>query len=328
MRVSDGLRRLLPLACFGLLLVGPGAPAIASEPGRDAQSLMAAASARAQAEGKGVLLEFGGSPCIWCRKLDELLEPEPVGRIIGENYVVLKLSAFDSNESGETPGAQEAMNALGPTQPGVPFYVFLTADGRKVADWFGFPPNTEEVDKLLQAIAGAAPRLDDAQRKLITRSVRGRFRRWAREHHGFVSWGHLRAYLRAELIALVLLIIVGILASWFVRHRHGRRSIVVASVVAAPIIFAVAVMLAEGGRAVLAWAAFALLPMPFTLDSRVVPEIGARCVLALVQIPIYGLILQLGHNRGLLKRGVVVVGIVHIALVGGCMLLTRILHAS
>ncbi len=67
----------------------------AFDDGRDALKL-------AKDTNRRVLVEVGGSWCVWCKRFDQVIEENPDFRkILNDNFVVLKINVSDANENEE-----------------------------------------------------------------------------------------------------------------------------------------------------------------------------------------------------------------------------------
>ncbi len=170
-------RRWLVLGmCLASLLLASGNTVHALGP-MDTQSLLETAQKNAKAEGKVVLVAFGASWCKWCKAFDAFVEAQSVRQIIADNYVIVKLTVQERAEKKalETPGAQAAMNSWTKPFTALPYYVFLDAEGQKLADSkampdgsnFGFPATKQEIEAFLQVLDRTAPRLSKAQREKV-----------------------------------------------------------------------------------------------------------------------------------------------------------------
>src|SRR5262249_5571732 len=97
--------------------------------------------------------------------------------IVAANYVVVNLTVEerDDKKSLETPGGEDKKTAWGGGKSGLPFYVFLDAAGRKIADSnaladgsnIGFPATREEIAAFLSVIDKTARHLSRADRKTL-----------------------------------------------------------------------------------------------------------------------------------------------------------------
>ena len=166
----------LLIAMAGVPRGGVARPLAASGPSAD--TLVSQGVARARAEGKAVLIEFGASWCTWCRRFEAFVASPEVGRIVQNNYVIVNLTVQEREEKKalETPGGDARMRQWGGENAGLPFYVFLDGTGRKVADSkampdganIGFPGTAKEADAFMALIAKTAPRLRATDRQQIS----------------------------------------------------------------------------------------------------------------------------------------------------------------
>jgi thiol:disulfide interchange protein len=168
------------LACAAMLVPVPGdelrAQAV-SQIAPPADSLVSAALKTAQAGHKVVLIEFGASWCTWCKTFDAFVHAPQVERIIADNYAIVNVTVRenDAKKFLENPGGQEAMNNWGGAKSGLPFYVFLNAAGKKIADSnampdgtnIGFPGNAKELQMFVDLIDRTAPSLGKIERAKI-----------------------------------------------------------------------------------------------------------------------------------------------------------------
>ena len=163
------------LATMLAVLVGNelgAAPLNQSPPAAD--SVVSSALKTAQSEHKVLLIEFGASWCTWCEKFKAFVQAPEVRQIIANNYVVVNLTVHEADDKKalETPGGLEAMDRWGGAKSGLPFYVFLDATGKKIADSnampdgtnIGFPATAEELQRFVGVIDRTAPRLSTADR--------------------------------------------------------------------------------------------------------------------------------------------------------------------
>src|SRR5688572_11019957 len=87
-RVLGGAAALLPVSWT--------APALAADPSAPtAAELLARERALAAAEGKGVLIEFFASWCVWCTPMDALINDDAVASILAPRYRVLRLRVLE-----------------------------------------------------------------------------------------------------------------------------------------------------------------------------------------------------------------------------------------
>ena len=116
----------------------------------EAAKVRDAALARAKAEGKLVFLHFGAPWCGWCHKLEGWMEREKVAPLLAREFVDLKIDT--DRMTGGAELLKELRIAAGlKEQGGIPWFVFLDAEGRVLTTSegpkgnTGFPYADEEV---------------------------------------------------------------------------------------------------------------------------------------------------------------------------------------
>lgn len=139
-----------------------------------ASAIVAAALKTATADRKVVLIEFGASWCTWCRRFDAFVHAPEVASIVAANYIVVNLvvQERDDKKPLENPGGQDLMDTWGGAKSGLPFYVFLDAAGKKMANSnampdggnIGFPGTAKEVAAFLGLVDKTAPRVSKGER--------------------------------------------------------------------------------------------------------------------------------------------------------------------
>lgn len=80
-----------------------------------------AAQARAKAEGKRVLVQFGGNWCVFCQALDELIEHDATLKGLKAQYVAIHIDAANAEDLNQRWGK--------PFDHGFPVLVVVDADG-------------------------------------------------------------------------------------------------------------------------------------------------------------------------------------------------------
>jgi thioredoxin-related protein len=99
------------------------------DPQVDAAVDIAAALETATKEQKNVLLMFGANWCIWCHRLHETLQTDPlVAAELKENYVVVMVDVNTRN--GTKRNADVNTRYGNPIQFGLPVLVVLDAEGK------------------------------------------------------------------------------------------------------------------------------------------------------------------------------------------------------
>jgi thiol:disulfide interchange protein len=175
------IQRLAIVIVFLWSAIGPGvssgvqAQTVSDVP--TAEALLSAAMKTAKAENKIVFVEFRASWCQWCKRLDAMLTGPEFNALVADNFVLVNLTVQESDDKKalENPGAQDLMTAN--NGAGLPFFMFLNSDGKKLADSMvmpdnaniGYPVTPEEIQAFNGLLEKTAPRLNNDQRRAIVR---------------------------------------------------------------------------------------------------------------------------------------------------------------
>jgi thiol:disulfide interchange protein len=97
----------------------------------DGDKQIADALAIAKRDNKRVLLQFGADWCIWCHKLHDLFETDPlVGKRLESEYVLVLIDIDEVD--GKKHNADVDLRYGRPTKNGLPTLVVLDADGKQL----------------------------------------------------------------------------------------------------------------------------------------------------------------------------------------------------
>lgn len=113
---------------IGLLSLGLSAQESVKiyNPAADAKAEIAAAVAKAYAEGKHVFLQVGGNWCPWCLKFHKMVEEDAkLDSLVKANYIVVKVNYSKEKNN------HEVLSTLGyPQRFGFPVFVILDEKGK------------------------------------------------------------------------------------------------------------------------------------------------------------------------------------------------------
>ncbi|MEQ1759119.1 MAG: thioredoxin family protein [Vicinamibacterales bacterium] len=161
------------IVVFALAL--PGSTSAQTPPA--ASDVVATAVAKAKAENKAVLIEFGASWCTWCRNFEAFVKSPDAGPILAEHFVIVNLTVRERDDKKvlEHPGGNGLMDGWGGAMSGLPFYVFLNGAGGKVADSnampdgtnIGFPAVPDEIRAFIALMDKAVPALPAVHRDTL-----------------------------------------------------------------------------------------------------------------------------------------------------------------
>jgi len=98
-----------------------------------AEQVLASAKSEAVAQHKLIFLTFGAYWCPPCRQMETFLDDREIRQILEKYFVLVSLHVFE--ERGKhpelnNPGAAKLVADFGGESGGVPFLVFLDAQGR------------------------------------------------------------------------------------------------------------------------------------------------------------------------------------------------------
>ena len=137
-----------------------------------ADSILKTSYKEAEVSNKNVFLIFHASWCGWCKRLEKAMQSDELKRIFENNFIITHLDVLehgDKIKELENPGGNEVMKNFGGEKSGLPFYVFLDASGKKLADSnvmpedqnIGYPGSDEEIAAFGNIIKLSARHLSD-----------------------------------------------------------------------------------------------------------------------------------------------------------------------
>jgi len=167
----------LPALIFAGLCVARGD----ATPGVDAaQQPAPAAVVRQSAEdlagtgGKSVFLEFHASWCIWCKRLNAMLNDPLVKPIWDKYFVTVEIDAMEhpGKTQLENPGWEALMKEYNATDAGLPYFVFLDPKGAVLGNCLdpenmGYPAGKHDSAAFLAVIAKSAPSITPTELSVI-----------------------------------------------------------------------------------------------------------------------------------------------------------------
>jgi hypothetical protein len=124
------------------------------------------------------MVMFHASWCGWCKKLDEVMSRPEFKKMFEANYELVTLDVLENGPKVaelENPGGKAYMKELGGEKSGLPFYAWLDADGKKIADSnampkdqnIGYPGEPAEIEAFMALIKKTAPHWSEADQKSL-----------------------------------------------------------------------------------------------------------------------------------------------------------------
>jgi uncharacterized protein YyaL (SSP411 family) len=137
-----------------------------------ADELLAAALERATREKKRLLLHFSTPWCGWCRRLEAWMAQPEIAPLFEKDFVDLMLDVERYN------GASEILARYTPKQPGWPWMVLVSPDGKALADSYdakgeniGFPSTDAEIAHFVSMLEKARSQLTPADLETLRISL-------------------------------------------------------------------------------------------------------------------------------------------------------------
>src|SRR5262245_40287093 len=135
-----------------------------------AEATLSSTKARAKQEGKHVFLLFVAPECDWCDCFDRYHDDPEVRRLVDKYFVLARVAVK------ATPGGEPTYLAHGGTR-GAPAFTprdhhcaFLASSGY-AGNNIGFPANEEEVNRYIECLKTACPKLTDEDVAVLRRKL-------------------------------------------------------------------------------------------------------------------------------------------------------------
>ncbi|MEE9128866.1 MAG: thioredoxin family protein [Phycisphaerales bacterium] len=143
-------------------------------PNLDAESILASGLRAAKDQNKRVFLHFGAPWCGWCHRLEDWMADENVAAILSKHFVDVKIDIDRTLRGNEMKDRMTKGESAG-----IPWYAFLDAEGKIVADStlpekgnIGYPYTNVEIATFMKVIQKAARTLSDDDIKRLVKSLR------------------------------------------------------------------------------------------------------------------------------------------------------------
>ncbi len=171
------MRRIIVLVALSFIcLAASSAQFVKPAP---AQDIVNSALKQAASTDRNVWVIFHASWCIWCKRLDKMLDDPTIKSILEKQYVITHLDILETQkgkkDSLENPGGKEIAANLGGEKSGLPFFAFLDKTGKKLADSnvmpkdqnIGYPATAGEIQEFGKLLEKTAPRLSNDERAKV-----------------------------------------------------------------------------------------------------------------------------------------------------------------
>lgn len=137
--------------------------------------LLSKAKAKAQKENKAIFVKFEASWCGWCHKMTADMKAPTTKEFFQKNFVMLPIVVQESRakKSLENPGGNELLKTYRGDQAGLPFWVILDKNGKRITDSYskgqnlGGPTEPWEVRTFIRKLRKAVPKLTKEDKEAI-----------------------------------------------------------------------------------------------------------------------------------------------------------------
>jgi thioredoxin-related protein len=132
------------------------------------------AEVQAGKEGKSVFLVFHSTWCIWCKRLNAMLNDPLVKPVWDKYFVTVEIDAMEHPDKTqlENSGWEPIMREYNATNAGLPYFVFLDPKGAVLGNCLdpenmGYPGGKHDSAAFLSVIAKSAPSITPAELGVI-----------------------------------------------------------------------------------------------------------------------------------------------------------------
>lgn len=178
---------------LGLVLGFSPVAVQAATGGPSATVILHRAEAKARAEHKDILLEFGASWCVNCKLYDRMLADSAMHAILSRAFVFTTMDTGErpsDKRHANTPGGMTFEDSVGGKGAGWPFLVILNAEGQPVVDSMrpdakanggrtniGYPVLPVEIDWFMTMMRKGAPHMSETDRAKLRAWLQAQARR-------------------------------------------------------------------------------------------------------------------------------------------------------
>ena len=159
-------KSLILIVCSLLTL---SAAAIAAT---SADSVMQQTIAKAQSNQKNIFLRLCAPRCLYCQKLDYVIDSPQIRPILSKYFVLVTLERGTGDMAN--PGTQKYFDQYNAQGQGTPFVAILNQNGSLMIDSrangrnnIGFPTGTSSIDWFMGMLKKGAPQMTAAERQTI-----------------------------------------------------------------------------------------------------------------------------------------------------------------